>query len=93
MHGLAHLEGEVTALREANEMLSQRCRTKKKRLQDGGSLRIQARKNLQSQRDVYGQFQNESHRNSGRMRTSGRAHDAVESVESPYIMVVHVRIK
>ena len=71
MHRLALLEGEVSALREVNKMLSRRRRTKKKRLQDGGSLRIQAGEDLQSQRDVDGQLQDESRRRSGRTRTFG----------------------
>ena len=71
MHRLALLEGEVSALREANEMLSRRRCAKKKRLQNGGSLRIQTGEDLQSQKDVDIQLQDESRRRSGRTRTFG----------------------
>jgi hypothetical protein len=67
MHRLALLEGEVEALRKVNETLSRRRRTKKKRLQTGGSLQIQAAKDLQSQKDVDGQLQKESYENSRRI--------------------------
>ena len=40
MHRLALLEGEVITLRKANQELSRRRITKKRRLQNEGSLRI-----------------------------------------------------
>lgn len=52
MHELALLRGEVRELRKANEILSRRRRTKRKRLQDGGFLTQAEAENLQSQIDV-----------------------------------------
>lgn len=65
---LALLEGEVTALRAANEVLSRRRRTKKKRLQDGGSLSLQDGQDLQAQNEVEQQLQDETRQNGGRTR-------------------------
>jgi len=68
MHRLALLEGEVVALRKANQELSRRRRTKKRRIQDGGSLTIQDGQNLQAQIDATQQLEEETRQYSGRTR-------------------------
>jgi hypothetical protein len=68
MHELALLRGEVRELRKANEILSRRRRTKRKRLQDGGSLTQAEAENLQSQIDVSQQLQEEDRTSRGRKR-------------------------
>lgn len=64
MQELALLREEVRKLRKANEILSRRRYTKKKRLQDKGSLTQAEAENLQSQIDVSQQLKEED-------RTSG----------------------
>jgi hypothetical protein len=51
MHELALLKREVAALRTANETLSKRRKTKKRRLQDRGSLTIDEGKALKALKD------------------------------------------
>lgn len=68
MHRLALLQSENHELRRANERLSRRRRTKKKRLQDGGSLTLQEGERLQSQLNANEQLQNETRTHSGRKR-------------------------
>jgi len=68
MHRLALLEGEVVALRKANQELSRRRRTKKRRIQDGGSLTIQDGQDLQAQIDATQQLEEETRQYSGRTR-------------------------
>lgn len=65
MHRMALLQAEVTELREANTIISKCRRAKKTRVQLGGSLNIQDAGDLQDQRDVAQQVQQEMHGNGG----------------------------
>ena len=65
MHCIALLQAEVTKLQEANTIISKRRRAKKTRVQLGGSLNIQDAGDLQDQRDVAQQVQQEMHGNGG----------------------------
>ena len=51
------LRAENTALREANHILSRRRRTKKRRLQEGGSLTIGEAQDLQTRMNPRSQLQ------------------------------------
>jgi hypothetical protein len=66
MHKLTLLQAEVTALREANELLSKRRRAKKTRLRQGGSLSLQNGQELQDEKDVAQQIKQETQSGSGR---------------------------
>jgi hypothetical protein len=57
IHELALLRAENTALREANDKLSRRRRTKKRRLQEGGSLTLQDAQGLRAQIGPQSQLQ------------------------------------
>ena len=65
---IALLRSEVSNLREANEKLSKRRRTKKKQVRKGGSLSIEEVKDILSQRDVDSQLQTETQQSGGRTR-------------------------
>lgn len=65
MHRMALLQAEITELREANIIISKRRRAEKSRVQLGGSLNIQDAGDLQDQRDVAQQVQQEMHGNGG----------------------------
>lgn len=65
-HEIVLLRTEVNELRKANERLSRRRRTKKKQLQDGGSLVLQDGEDLVSQKDATQQLQDETRQNGGR---------------------------
>jgi hypothetical protein len=66
MHQVALLKAEVTALREANKVLSKRRRARKTRLCQGGSLTLQEGQDLQDQIDVIQQVKRETQAGSGR---------------------------
>ncbi|KFY98687.1 hypothetical protein V500_01573 [Pseudogymnoascus sp. VKM F-4518 (FW-2643)] len=66
MHHLALLKAENQDLRQANEVLSKRRRAKKTRLQQGGSLSQQEAQDLQDERDVIQQVEQETKARSGR---------------------------
>ena len=59
MHQLALLKAENQNLRQANEVLSKRRRAKKTRLQQGGSLSQRVAQELQDERDVVQQVEQE----------------------------------
>ena len=65
---IALLRSEVSNLREANEKLSKRRRTKKKQVLKGGSLSIEEVKDILTQRDVDSQLQTETQQSGGRTR-------------------------
>ena len=66
MHQLALLKAENQNLRQANEVLSKRRRARKTRLQQGGSLSQQEAQDLQDERDVVQQVEQEIRASSGR---------------------------
>jgi hypothetical protein len=66
MHQLALLKAENQNLRQANEVLSKRRRAKKTRLQQGGSLSQRVAQELQDERDVMQQVEQEIRASSGR---------------------------
>jgi len=59
MHRLTLLEEEVHSLREANNELSRRRRTKKRRLQEGGSLSQQDLEDQRTEEEVARQIRDE----------------------------------
>jgi hypothetical protein len=74
MHQLALLKSENQILRQANDELSKRRRTKKMRLRQGGSLSVQDGQDLQDENDVAQQIREEERAGSGRKpRTETRA--------------------
>ena len=66
MHQLTLLQEENIALRKANNKLSRHRRTKKRRLQNGGSLTIGEARALQAQHNLDLQLQADSLNNGGR---------------------------
>jgi hypothetical protein len=66
MYQLALLKAENQNLREANETLSKRRRAKKTRLQDGGSLSQRDAEDIQDEKDVALQVEQENKVSSGR---------------------------
>jgi hypothetical protein len=66
MHQITLLQEENLALRKANNELSRRRRTKKRRLQNGGSLTIGEAQALQAQHDIDLQLQADSLNKGGR---------------------------
>ena len=66
MHQLALLKAEIQNLRQANEVLSKRRRARKTRLQQGGSLSQQQAQELQDERDIVEQVEQEIRASSGR---------------------------
>jgi hypothetical protein len=66
MHQLAFLKAENQNLRQANEVLSKRRRARKTRLQQGGLLSQQQVQELQDERDVVEQVEQEIRASSGR---------------------------
>jgi predicted XRE-type DNA-binding protein len=64
IHELVILRAEVTSLREANHTLSRRRRTKKRRLQEGGSLTIGESQDLQARTNPRAQLQASPEQNS-----------------------------
>jgi hypothetical protein len=66
MHQLVLLKAENQTLRQANEVLSKRRRAKKTRLRQGGSLSQQDAEDLQDERDVGEQVQQETRASAGR---------------------------
>jgi hypothetical protein len=66
MHQLALLKAENQNLRQANEVLSKRRRARKTRLQQGGSLSQQGAQELQDERDVVQQVEQEIRASRGR---------------------------
>ncbi|KFY28164.1 hypothetical protein V491_00603, partial [Pseudogymnoascus sp. VKM F-3775] len=59
MHQLALLKAENQNLQQANEVLSKRRKAKKTRLQQGGSLSQQEAQDLQDERDIVQQVEQE----------------------------------
>ena len=57
IHELTLLRAEITELRTANDRLSRRRHTKKRRLQEGGSLTLQNAQDLQASNNVGSQVQ------------------------------------
>jgi hypothetical protein len=68
MHQLVLLKAENQTLRQANEALSKRRRARKTRLQQGGSLSQQEAQDLQDERDIIHQVQQEMKASGGRKR-------------------------
>jgi hypothetical protein len=68
IHQFTLLSGEVESLRKANEELSRRRRTKKRRLRAGGSLTVQESQDLQAQAEVEEQVQQETRAQGGRKK-------------------------
>ncbi len=66
MHQLALLKAENQNLRQANEVLSKRRRAKKTRLRQGGSLSQREAQDLQDEKDVEMQLEQERKASSGR---------------------------
>jgi hypothetical protein len=66
MHQLVLLKAENQNLRQANEVLSKRRRARKTRLRQGGSLSQQDAEDLQEEKDVKQQVQQELKASSGR---------------------------
>jgi hypothetical protein len=66
MHQLALLKAENQNLRQANEVLSKRRKVRKTRLQQGGSLTQQEAQELQDERDVIQQVEQETKASGGR---------------------------
>lgn len=66
MHTVALLKAEVTALQQANEILSKRRRVKKTRLRQGGTLSLQDSRDLEDQINVSEQVKQEMQSSSGR---------------------------
>ena len=66
MHQFALLKAENQHLRQANEVLSKRRRARKTRLQQGGTLSQQVVQELQDERDVVQQVEQEIRASSGR---------------------------
>jgi hypothetical protein len=66
MHQLVLLKAECQNLRQANELLSKRRRAKKTRLRQGGSLSQQDAEDLQDEKDVGEQVQQETKASAGR---------------------------
>lgn len=62
---IALLRSEVKGLREANEKLSKRRRTKKKQVRKGGSLSITEVQDILSQKDVDNKLQTETQQTGG----------------------------
>lgn len=71
IHELVLLREENATLRKANDELSRRRRTKKRRIQDGGSLSLQDAQDLQAQTDVNAQLQTDLVQSSGRTKVGG----------------------
>ncbi|KAK1837529.1 transposase [Colletotrichum chrysophilum] len=65
MHQIALLRSEVQILREENNLLSRRRRTKKTSLRQGGSLTVAEAEDLQLQREATAQIEEETRRSSG----------------------------
>ncbi|KAJ0133613.1 Uncharacterized protein HZ326_23331 [Fusarium oxysporum f. sp. albedinis] len=69
MHEVVLLRSELRNLRDANEILSRRRRTKRTRLQHGGAMTVQEASQVIDQMDVDTQAAAESSRSSGRGRS------------------------
>ncbi|KFY15135.1 hypothetical protein V491_05763 [Pseudogymnoascus sp. VKM F-3775] len=65
MHQLALLKAENQNLQRANEVLSKRRKARKTRLQQGGSLSQQEAQELQDERDIMQQVEQEIRTSSG----------------------------
>jgi hypothetical protein len=70
IHELVLLREENAALRKANNELSRRRRTKKRRIQEGGSLSLQDAQDLEAQSDINTQLQADLVQSSGRTKSS-----------------------
>ena len=68
MHKMLLLKEEVTRLREANQILSQRRRAKKRRVRHGGHLSLQDAQVQESQKDVERQLWQEERAHRGRAK-------------------------
>jgi FtsZ-binding cell division protein ZapB len=68
MHQMALLKAEVNELREANATLSRRRRAKKTRLRHSGSMTVAEGQELQDQREIAEQIQQETLQSCGRKR-------------------------
>jgi ribosomal protein L17 len=68
MHQMALLRAEVNELREANATLSRRRRAKKTRLRLSGSITVAEGQELQDQREITDQIQQETQQSGGRKR-------------------------
>ena len=68
MHKMLLLKEEVTRLREANQILSQRRRAKKRRVRHGGHLSFQDALVQESQKDVERQLWQEERAHRGRAK-------------------------
>ena len=72
MHSMTLLQSENAELREANRVLSKRRRAKKTRIRQGGTLTIQDVQDLETQKDVDQQLQQEESGLAGRMNRTER---------------------
>ena len=70
MHEVALLQAENKTLREANTSLAKRCKAKRSRLQEGGTLIIGEAQDLLDQKDVDIQLREETRTRSGRATRS-----------------------
>ncbi|KZL83982.1 transposase [Colletotrichum incanum] len=68
VHEQTLMRSDLAELREANDRLSRRRRTKKKQLQQGGTLTVDQAKDLKSQIDATEQLRVETSQNGGRTR-------------------------
>jgi hypothetical protein len=68
MHQMALLKSENRIRREANEILSRRRRAKKTRLRQGGSMTLAEGQDIQTQKDVDEQINEETHLKSSRKK-------------------------
>ncbi|KFY99199.1 hypothetical protein V500_01440 [Pseudogymnoascus sp. VKM F-4518 (FW-2643)] len=68
IHELTLLQEENAALCKANDLLSQRRRTKKRRLQEGGVLTVEAVQDLEAQREANIQLQADLQERGGRTK-------------------------
>ena len=68
------LRTELERVQKANSELSRRRRTKRKLLQEGGTLDLKEVQELETQAEVQGQIRTEEGQNRGRKR-QGESHD------------------
>jgi len=70
VHELTLLREEITTLRKANDLLSRRRRTKKRRVQEGGVVRVKDIQDLEAQREANIQLQADLREDRGRTKQS-----------------------
>lgn len=68
VHELTLLREEITTLRTANDLLSRRRRTKKRRVQEGGIVRVEDIQNSEAQREANIQLQADLRKDNGRTK-------------------------